>query len=51
MKEFHFEQMAAVEGGGCGLNVLAGAMIGGAVGGGAGALISAGVMGIMCFVQ
>ena len=48
MKELNFEQMAAVEGGGCGLNMLAGAMIGGAVGGAAGALGGAAVMGVLC---
>lgn len=48
MKELNFEQMAAVEGGGCGLNMLAGAMIGGAVGGAAGAIGGAAVMGVLC---
>ncbi len=45
MKELNFEQMAAVEGGGCSaLNMLAGAMIGGAIGGLGGAIVGAGVM-------
>ncbi|MFY7999669.1 MAG: bacteriocin [Candidatus Kapaibacteriota bacterium] len=49
MKELNFEQMAAVEGGGCSaLNMLAGAMIGGAVGGLGGAVVG-GVL--MCFLQ
>jgi hypothetical protein len=52
MKELNFDQMAAVEGGGgggCALNILAGAMIGGAIGGGIGALGGAGIMAVGCF--
>ncbi|TAE32803.1 MAG: bacteriocin [Candidatus Kapaibacterium sp.] len=32
MKELNFEQMAQVEGGGCGMNIVACAMIGGCFG-------------------
>lgn len=52
MKELNFDQMAAVEGGGgggCALNILAGAIIGGAIGGGIGALGGAGIMAVGCF--
>lgn len=48
MKELNVEQMAAVEGGGCWLNMVAGAMLGGAVGGVAGAVGGAATMGLVC---